>query len=307
MFNSWSIGAGTPQIGSVVNGASLTNTGLSPGLIFTIFGSGLGPVNGQTLELDQNGDVSSYLAGITVSVNGTYAPLLYVGSGQINAVAPYEIASSAGQNVTRAGIRRQSIEQHDDCRRGLSRPRHLFARQRTRRHPQSGWERERTRQSGRPRILHSKSMAPAKAKPIRRAWTDKSPMKLWQTCPAGEPVLPHHRWPTRYLHLRRNGPPIVRRFFAGECANPGQPGARQSSGNSQARERYQRAAECGSEVVGGHRSLKRKSLVRVESTDSRKTERGERHFLACFVVHAAPFALSATPGKTKRSTLPSSG
>lgn len=100
MFNDWSIGAGTPQIGSVVNGASLTNTGLSPGLIFTIFGAALGPVNGQTLELDENGDVSSYLAGITVSVNGTDAPLLYVGSGQINAVAPYEIASRTGQNVT---------------------------------------------------------------------------------------------------------------------------------------------------------------------------------------------------------------
>ena len=100
MFNDWSIGAGTPQIGSVVNGASLTNTGLSPGLIFTIFGAALGPVNGQTLELDEKGDVSNYLAGITVAVNGTYAPLLYVGSGQINAVAPYEIASRTGQNVT---------------------------------------------------------------------------------------------------------------------------------------------------------------------------------------------------------------
>ena len=154
MFNGWSIGAGTPQIGSVVNGASLTNTGLSPGLIFTIFGSALGPVNGQTLELDENGDVSSYLAGITVSVNGTYAPLLYVGSGQINAVAPYEIASRAGQNVTVQVFDGSQSSNHDDCRRGLSRPRHLFARQRTRRHPQSGWERERTRQSGRPRILY---------------------------------------------------------------------------------------------------------------------------------------------------------
>jgi uncharacterized protein (TIGR03437 family) len=100
MLNNWSVGAGSPQIGAVVNAASLTATGLSPGLMFTIFGAALGPVNGQTAELDENGDVSNYLAGITVSVNGTDAPLIYVGSGQINAIAPYEIANRVGQNVT---------------------------------------------------------------------------------------------------------------------------------------------------------------------------------------------------------------
>jgi uncharacterized protein (TIGR03437 family) len=100
MFNNWSAGAATPQIASVVNGASLTNTGLSPGEIFTVFGSALGPLSGQTLELDGNGNVASWLASITVLVGGTPAPLLYVGPNQINAVAPYSIADSIGQNVT---------------------------------------------------------------------------------------------------------------------------------------------------------------------------------------------------------------
>jgi uncharacterized protein (TIGR03437 family) len=99
MLNDWSAGAATPQIGSVVNGASLTNTGLSPGQIFTIFGSALGPPNGLTLELDENGNVATYLANITVTVDNVAAPLLYVGPGQINAVAPYEIANSVGRNV----------------------------------------------------------------------------------------------------------------------------------------------------------------------------------------------------------------
>ena len=154
-----------------------------PGLIFTIFGAALGPVNGQTLELDENGDVSSYLAGITVSVNGTDAPLLYVGSGQINAVAPYEIASRTGQNVTVQVF--DGSQSSNPMTVGVvsAAPRHLFARQRTRRHPQSGWIYQRTRQSGRPRVPISKSTAPAKAKPIRLAWTDRSPMKVWQTCP----------------------------------------------------------------------------------------------------------------------------
>jgi uncharacterized protein (TIGR03437 family) len=100
MFNNWSVGAGNPQINNVLNGASFTNTGLSPGQFFTVFGSALGPVNAQGLQLDQNGDVSNYLAGITVLVNGTAAPLLYVDATQINAVAPYELANNIGQSVT---------------------------------------------------------------------------------------------------------------------------------------------------------------------------------------------------------------
>jgi uncharacterized protein (TIGR03437 family) len=99
MFIQWSTGAALPFITSVVNGASLVNTGLSPGLIFTVFGSGLGLVDGLGLQLDQNGNVAGNLAGVSVLVNGTAAPLLYLGAGQINAVAPYEIANSVGQNV----------------------------------------------------------------------------------------------------------------------------------------------------------------------------------------------------------------
>jgi len=99
LFNNWSVAAAPPAIGAVVNGATLTNTGLSPGQIFTIFGSGLGPVNGQTLELDENGNVATALTGIGVTVDGTYAPLLYIGPGQINAVAPYELVESLGRSV----------------------------------------------------------------------------------------------------------------------------------------------------------------------------------------------------------------
>jgi uncharacterized protein (TIGR03437 family) len=90
---------GVPQIKSVVNGASLTSTGLSPGLIFTVFGSGLGPDAGQTLQLDTDGNVSGILSGVSVTVNGSYSPLLYIGNGQINAVAPYEIAGSGSAQV----------------------------------------------------------------------------------------------------------------------------------------------------------------------------------------------------------------
>ncbi|HEY4363274.1 MAG TPA: protease pro-enzyme activation domain-containing protein [Bryobacteraceae bacterium] len=90
---------GQPKIASVVNGATLTNTGISPGLIFTLFGSGLGPDAGQTLQLDESGKVETELSGVQVLVNGTPAPILYLSQGQINAVAPYEIAGSVGRSV----------------------------------------------------------------------------------------------------------------------------------------------------------------------------------------------------------------
>jgi len=91
---------GTPQIKNVLNGASFTNTGLSPGQFFTVFGAGLGPANGQGLQLDQTGRVATALDGLTVLVNDVVAPLLYMDATQINAIAPYEIANNIGQSVT---------------------------------------------------------------------------------------------------------------------------------------------------------------------------------------------------------------
>ena len=100
MFSKWNTGGGTPQIGSVVNGASLTNTGLSPGLIFTVFGSALGPFSGILYQVDQStNQFYNNLDYISVLVNGFPAPLLYLGPNQINAIAPYELASNVGQSV----------------------------------------------------------------------------------------------------------------------------------------------------------------------------------------------------------------
>ena len=127
MFLKWNTGAARPQISSIVNGASLTHTGLSPGLIFTIFGSGLGLVNGLGLQLDQDGNVSNNLAAISVLVNGTPAPLLYVGATQVNAVAPYEIANNVGQNVVVQVDDNGTYSNQVDCRGGGNRPSHLLA------------------------------------------------------------------------------------------------------------------------------------------------------------------------------------
>ena len=89
----------SPSITQIQNGASFVNNGLSPGLIFTVKGSGLGPAIAQGLELNGAGNISNILSGVQVFVNGTAAPLLYVSATQINAVAPYEISSMVGQKV----------------------------------------------------------------------------------------------------------------------------------------------------------------------------------------------------------------
>lgn len=77
--------------GCVVDGASFGNPDFfSPGGIVTIFGSKLGPVEGQGFQLE--GDrVPVTLAGTQVLVNGTPIPLLYASYGQINAVLPYSL------------------------------------------------------------------------------------------------------------------------------------------------------------------------------------------------------------------------
>jgi uncharacterized protein (TIGR03437 family) len=97
MMRAWP--ASQPAIAHIFNAASFVDTGLSPGLIFSVSGSGLGPAVGKTLAIDTTGKIATSLGGVQVLVNNTPAPLLYVSATQINAVAPYEIANAVGQRV----------------------------------------------------------------------------------------------------------------------------------------------------------------------------------------------------------------
>ena len=94
-----------PTLKSVANGASLVDTGLSPGLIFTVKGLGLGPSTAQQGELDSRGRLATTLAGVQLLVDNTPAPLLYVSEHQINAVVPYELANRFGDIVNIQAVR----------------------------------------------------------------------------------------------------------------------------------------------------------------------------------------------------------
>jgi len=89
-----------PTPHAILNGASLVDTGLSPGMIFTVLGSGLGPAQPEVGGMDVHGLIPTTLAGVQLFVDNVAAPLLYVSQHQINAVAPYELANRLGDSVS---------------------------------------------------------------------------------------------------------------------------------------------------------------------------------------------------------------
>ena len=88
-----------PVIVGVVNAASYQTGGISPGEIVTVFGTSLGPATGVLAAIDSHGYIETTLANVKLTFNGYPAPILYVGAGQINAIAPYELAGASDVSV----------------------------------------------------------------------------------------------------------------------------------------------------------------------------------------------------------------
>ena len=80
-----------PAIGNAANAANFAPKSFSPGMIFSVFGSGLGPQQALGPQLDSNGRVSTNLGGTQVLIGGYAAPILYASDAQVNAVVPYEL------------------------------------------------------------------------------------------------------------------------------------------------------------------------------------------------------------------------
>ena len=74
--------------GGVQNGATFLPTQVAPGSVVTLKGTNLAGVTAAA----QSYPLFNSMAGVTVSVNGTPAPLFYVSPTQINIQLPYEIA-----------------------------------------------------------------------------------------------------------------------------------------------------------------------------------------------------------------------
>jgi uncharacterized protein (TIGR03437 family) len=97
---AFSITAVTPAIssGGIVNGVSFT-AGAAPGELIAIFGTNLAAANASASAIP----LTTSLGGTTVTVNGSAIPLLFVGTGQINAQLPYEIGPGTAKMVVQNG------------------------------------------------------------------------------------------------------------------------------------------------------------------------------------------------------------
>jgi uncharacterized protein (TIGR03437 family) len=91
--------ANTPVISSVVNAASYAAGVVSPGMIFTAFGTLIGPdaLTGAALAAD--GRVSGQVAETQFLFDGVAAPIVYVSAKQSSAIAPYAVAGKTSTQV----------------------------------------------------------------------------------------------------------------------------------------------------------------------------------------------------------------
>ncbi|MFN0105617.1 MAG: kelch repeat-containing protein [Bryobacteraceae bacterium] len=95
--------ASGPQVAreGVVNAFSQMGGSVAPGELISIYGSGLGPIDGISFQFDSTtGLLPRSGPGLQVSFSGVTAPLLYAGATQINAQVPYELAGIAEARLT---------------------------------------------------------------------------------------------------------------------------------------------------------------------------------------------------------------
>lgn len=90
----------------MVNAASLQVRSIAPGEIITIYGADIGPELAAGMLIDETGKVATSLEGTRVLIGGVAAPLLYVSTGQINAVVPFSVSGPE----TRIRVERNGID-----------------------------------------------------------------------------------------------------------------------------------------------------------------------------------------------------
>jgi uncharacterized protein (TIGR03437 family) len=88
-----------PLVTGVASGMTFYAAQLAPGLIFSIFGTGLGPSKPVEYQIDPDQTLAQSLGGVQVLVNGISCPLIYVSSTQINAIAPYALYMNTSAGV----------------------------------------------------------------------------------------------------------------------------------------------------------------------------------------------------------------
>jgi len=102
LMNAWQTTSPVLHQNYLVNSAAASPVGIhgaavAPGELVTIYAASQGPASPTLGEVGANGQYPTSLGGVQVKFDGTPAPLIYAGPGQVNAIAPFEIA---GQQQT---------------------------------------------------------------------------------------------------------------------------------------------------------------------------------------------------------------
>lgn len=102
----------TPVPSTVSSAASFLATGVSPGMIATVKGTDLGPVNAVQSNPTAQGTIPTTLGGVQVLFDNIPAPILYASATQINVVVPFEISGrfSTRMRVVNQDVRSNEIE-----------------------------------------------------------------------------------------------------------------------------------------------------------------------------------------------------
>jgi uncharacterized protein (TIGR03437 family) len=87
------------SVAAVRNGASGRDDPVAPGEILSLYGTNLGPENLAVSNPLSDGRFPTELAGTMVLVDGIAAPLLFVRTDQVGAIAPYAIGAAAQMEV----------------------------------------------------------------------------------------------------------------------------------------------------------------------------------------------------------------
>lgn len=104
----WMLGPGlAPPAQPEVSRAGVVNAfsgqvgrGVAPGEIVSVYGSGLGPLEGVSLGLDPGtGRLPVSGPGVSVTFNGIAAPLYFVSAAQLNVQVPYELQGAAEASI----------------------------------------------------------------------------------------------------------------------------------------------------------------------------------------------------------------
>lgn len=90
--------AASLRINAVTSGASNQTGVIAPGEVLALYGSGLGPAQVAEARL-VNGLLPVLVAGTTVFINGTPAPILYTSAGQVGVIAPFNLSGDKADVV----------------------------------------------------------------------------------------------------------------------------------------------------------------------------------------------------------------